>query len=29
MVKELASMAPNDLSDLRLHKLGFVFQAYN
>ena len=27
--QELASMAPNDLSDLRLHKLGFVFQAYN
>ena len=27
--QELASMAANDLSDLRLHKLGFVFQAYN
>lgn len=27
--QELAAMAPNDLSDLRLHKLGFVFQAYN
>ena len=25
--QELASMAPNDLSDLRLHNLGFVFQA--
>ena len=26
--QELASTL-NDLSDLRLHKLGFVFQAYN
>jgi len=27
--QELSSMAANDLSDLRLHKFGFVFQAYN
>lgn len=27
--QELSEMAPNDLSDLRLHKFGFVFQAYN
>lgn len=27
--EELSSLAANELSDLRLHKLGFVFQAYN
>jgi len=27
--RDLAALSPGELSDLRMHKLGFVFQAYN
>ena len=27
--RDLAPLSPAELSDLRMHKLGFVFQAYN